>query len=126
MESYNYNIKVNESIPLKIFRGDIFMAEIYSSTCSEEKWVVPVVVIQNDIGNIYSPNVIVATITAREKKNLVTHININLSKPSTILCEDIHTIKKSQLGNWMGRLTEEELSELDSTLMKSLGMVWIS
>lgn len=126
MESYDYNIKINESIPPKIFRGDIFMAEIYSSACSKEKWVIPVVIIQNDIGNIYSPNVIVATITSKEKKSLVTHININLSKPSTILCEDIHTIKKSQLGNWMGRLTEEELSELDSTLMKSLGMVWIS
>lgn len=126
MENYCYNVDLTESMQLKIFRGDIFMAEIYSSTCSQEKWSVPVVIIQNDIGNRYSPNVIVATITAREKKNLVTHININLSKPSTILCEDIHTIKKSQLGNWMGRLSEEELSELDSTLMKSLGIVWIS
>jgi len=63
-----------------------------------------------------------------EKKNLVAHININinLSKPSTILCENIHTIKKSQLGNWIGRLSENEISELDDRLKKSLGMVWIS
>lgn len=126
MENYNYNISVNENISLKIFRGDIFMAEIYSSTSDKEKWNVPVVIIQNDIGNIYSPTVIVATVTAKEKKNLVTHININLNKPSTIQCEDIHTIRKSQLGNWIGRLSEDKMGELDNTLMKSLGMVWIS
>ena len=116
---------LNRKESRKIFRGDIFIAEIYSSTCSKSKDIRPVVVIQNDIGNRYSPNVIVATITSKKRKKLVTHIDIDLEKSSTILCEQIYTIKKEQLIKWIGKLDKEKIDLLNKSLEKSIGITWI-
>lgn len=82
----------------------------------------PVIVISNDVGNVYSPVVIVVPTTTKIKKNLPTHFKIDFGKPSTVLCEQVFTIPKASLGEKIYTLTYEELEELDKALAQSLGI----
>ena len=87
----------------------------------------PVIVVQNDIGNHYSPTTIVCSITAARKKPLPTHLFIGASgglyKESTVLCEQIHTVNKRDLKTYVGFISETRiLKELDRRILISLGI----
>ena len=109
-------------------RGDIFYADLSPVIGSEQGGVRPVLVIQNDIGNKYSPTIIIAAITSQiNKAKLPTHIEINapdygLPKDSVVLLEQIRTIDKKRLREKIGHFDEEMMSKVDDCLKISIGL----
>lgn len=109
-------------------RGDIFYADLSPVIGSEQGGVRPVLVIQNDIGNKYSPTIIIAAITSQiNKARLPTHIEINapdfgLPKDSVVLLEQIRTIDKKRLREKIGRFDEDMMKAVDDALRISLGL----
>ena len=108
------------------YRGDVYMADLGEGVGSEQEGSRPVVIIQNDTGNHYSPTVIVAAMTskANTKAKLPTHFILeDLTQfPSLVLCEQLHTLDKHRLGERLGRLTHKEIQQLDYALAVSLGL----
>ncbi len=110
-------------------RGDIFYADLSPVVGSEQGGVRPVLVIQNDVGNKFSPTVIIAAITSQiNKAKLPTHLEImadefGLSKDSVILLEQIRTIDKRRLRERIGRLDEEQMEKIGDGLAISLGLM---
>ncbi len=109
-----------------IRRGDIFYAELNPVIGSEQGGTRPVLIISNDIGNRHSPTVIVAAITSRvhTKTKLPTHIAVKdyegLSKDSIILLEQIRTIDKKRLQEYIGILPLNQMARVDKALAISL------
>lgn len=106
-----------------IKRGQIYMADLSPVIGSEQGGIRPCVVIQNDIGNRYSPTVIVAAITGRIKKSLPTHTvlkSTGLLRNSICLLEQIRTVDKSRLLNYVGEVSKDEMHAIVEALSKSL------
>ena len=109
-----------------IKRGDIFYADLSPVIGSEQGGVRPVVVIQNDVGNKYSPTIIIAAITSQQNKTkLPTHVSVEskdvpLPKNSVILLEQIRTIDKKRLREKIGHFDNDVISEIDKALKISL------
>lgn len=109
-------------------RGDIFYADLSPVVGSEQGGLRPVLIVQNDVGNKFSPTVIAAAITSRQfKADLPTHIkvcagNCGLSKDSIILLEQIRTIDKQRLKEKMGELDFDEMDKVDRALGISFGL----
>ncbi|CAM3405671.1 type II toxin-antitoxin system PemK/MazF family toxin [Hydrogenibacillus schlegelii] len=110
-------------------RGDVFFANLSPVVGSEQGGMRPVLVIQNDIGNRFSPTVIVAAITSQiQKAKLPTHVEISgkahgLDRDSVILLEQIRTIDKQRLTDKITHLDDEVMSRVNEALMISLGLV---
>jgi mRNA interferase MazF len=110
-------------------RGDVFYADLSPVVGSEQGGVRPVLVIQNDIGNRFSPTVIVAAITAQiQKAKLPTHVEIEakthgMEKDSVILLEQIRTIDKQRLTDKITHLEEETMRKVDEALQISVGLI---
>ena len=108
-----------------IERGDIYYADLNPVTGSEQGGIRPVLVIQNDTGNRFSPTVIVAAITSNlGKARLPTHIVIDedvLSEKSVVLLEQIRTIDKTRLTKKLGRLSDEDMLRIDEAISISMG-----
>ncbi|MFC4410546.1 type II toxin-antitoxin system PemK/MazF family toxin [Chungangia koreensis] len=110
-------------------RGDVFFADLSPVVGSEQGGTRPVLVIQNDIGNRFSPTVIIAAITAQiQKAKLPTHVEINAEKydferDSVVLLEQVRTIDKSRLTDKITQLDEELMELVDEALEISLGLV---
>lgn len=117
----------HSNIPVK--RGEIYYADLSPVIGSEQGGVRPVLIIQNDIGNRYSPTVIAAAITSqRDKAKLPTHIELSaqscgLQKDSTVLLEQVRTIDKKRLRERMGEITPETMNSINSALSISFGLV---
>ena len=111
---------------IQILRGDLFYADLSPVVGSEQGGTRPALIIQNDVGNKFSPTVIVAAITSQvDKASLPTHISVNckqLAKNSIVLLEQIRTIDKSRLGKYIGRLDEKYMKEIDQALAISTGL----
>lgn len=107
---------------MQVKRGDIFYADLSPARGSEQGGIRPVCIIQNDVGNKYSPTVIAAAITSERKPPIPTHLEIELERPSTILCEQVRTIDKSRLMEKVGTLPPHKIEELNRKLMISLGI----
>lgn len=109
-------------------RGDIFYADLSPVVGSEQGGTRPVLVIQNDVGNKFSPTVIVAAITSQiNKAKMPTHIEISandfgLAKDSVILLEQIRTIDKRRLKEKIGKLNDELIAHVDEALGISFGI----
>ncbi|WP_246031578.1 type II toxin-antitoxin system PemK/MazF family toxin [Salibacterium salarium] len=109
-------------------RGDVFFADLSPVVGSEQGGVRPVLIIQNDIGNRFSPTVIVAAITAQIKKaKLPTHVEIDAAKhrfdrDSVILLEQIRTIDKQRLTDKITHLDEDTMDRVKNGLAISLGV----
>lgn len=109
-------------------RGDIYYANLSPVVGSEQGGLRPVLVIQNDIGNKYSPTVIVAAITSQiEKAKLPTHVELmagegSLERDSVILLEQIRTIDKRRLKQKITHLDEEAMARVDQGTKVSLGL----
>ncbi len=113
---------------MNIKRGDIYYADLSPVVGSEQGGLRPVLIVQNDIGNRYSPTVIAAAITSRmSKTKLPTHIDIyagevGLQKDSVVLLEQIRTLDKRRLRERMGHLNETIMHEVDSAISVSFGL----
>lgn len=109
-----------------IRRGDIYQADLNPVFGSEQGGYRPVLVIQNNRGNKYSPTVIVAAITSRLKTKLPTHVSLRnikgLDKNLVVLLEQVRTIDKKRLDNYIGTLTKEQMQKIDKALRTSTGM----
>ena len=118
--------KVNTNLDIK--RGYLYYADLSPVVGSEQGGVRPVLIIQNEIGNKYSPTVIVAAITSQiNKAKLPTHIEISaheygLNKDSVILLEQIRTIDKKRLREKIGCLDKNMMLKVDNSLQISLGL----
>src|SRR5690554_4369365 len=112
-----------------IKRGDIFYADLSPVIGSEQGGVRPVLVVQNDIGNRYSPTIIIVAITSQiNKAKLPTHVEIKssdygLPKDSVVLLEQIRTIDKRRLEEKIGHVTEEIMEKVNEALLVSLGLI---
>lgn len=113
---------------MSVKRGDIYYADLSPVVGSEQGGLRPVLIIQNDIGNRYSPTVIAAAITSRmSKTHLPTHIDIcaekaGLSKDSVVLLEQIRTLDKRRLKEKMGHLDDESMGSINSAIAISFGL----
>ena len=115
-----------------IRRGDIYYADLSPVVGSEQGGLRPVLIIQNDVGNKYSPTVIAAAITSRMgKTRLPTHIDIyadraGLAKDSVVLLEQVRTLDKKRLRERMGHLDDGVMSEVNTALAVSFGIATAS
>ena len=113
---------------MTIKRGEIYYADLSPVVGSEQGGIRPVLIIQNDIGNRYSPTVIAAAITSkRDKTNLPTHIKVNatgsgLAKDSIVLLEQVRTIDKKRLKEKMGTLDVISMDQVNKALSVSFGL----
>ena len=113
---------------MSVKRGDIFYADLSPVVGSEQGGLRPVLIVQNDIGNKYSPTVIAAAITSQvSKTKLPTHIdvfadNFGLAKDSVILLEQIRTLDKRRLKEKMGHLDDGLMSRVDDAISVSFGL----
>ena len=109
-------------------RGDVYYADLRPVIGSEQGGIRPVLIVQNDVGNKFSPTVIAAAITSqRLKTNLPTHIQVNahdcgLAKDSIVLLEQVRTLDKKRLREKMGILNQEDMYKIDKALSVSFGL----
>ncbi|WP_170006302.1 type II toxin-antitoxin system PemK/MazF family toxin [Bacillus fonticola] len=114
---------------MNVKRGDVYFADLSPVVGSEQGGVRPVLIIQNDIGNRFSPTVIIAAITAQiQKAKLPTHVEIDakrygFERDSVILLEQIRTIDKQRLTDKITQLDEEMMEKVDEAVQISLGLV---
>lgn len=110
-----------------IKRGELYYADLSPVIGSEQGGVRPILIVQNDTGNKYSPTIIAAAVTSRmTKAKLPTHIELNaneygLIKDSVILLEQIRTLDKKRLKERIGELPEMTMKKVDTALLISLG-----
>ena len=113
---------------IRVRRGDIYFADLSPVVGCEQGGIRPVLIVQNDVGNRYSPTVIAAAITSQQNKaRLPTHIEIEartygLSKDSIVLLEQVRTLDKRRLREKMGCLDERAMQRVDSAIAISLGL----
>lgn len=113
---------------MTVKRGEIYYADLSPVVGSEQGGIRPVLIVQNDVGNKFSPTVIAAAITSqKEKSKLPTHIqldseNCGLSKDSVVLLEQIRTLDKKRLKEKMGQLDNSAMYEIDRGLSVSFGL----
>ena len=111
-----------------IKRGDIYYADLSPVVGSEQGGIRPVLIVQNDVGNKYSPTVIAAAITSKtDKSKMPTHIDVyadefGLEKNSVILLEQIRTLDKKRLREKMGHLDEDVMNRVNGAISVSFGL----
>lgn len=127
----NENITETETVhvPKSVLRGDIWLAELTDTKYlkpGEQGGFRPVLVVQNNIGNKYSPSIIGLCITSKNKKDLPTHVVIEnthgCGKDSTILCEQIVTVSKQRLNRKIGTVSFETMQEVNKKILFSLAL----
>ena len=113
---------------MNVHRGDIYYADLSPVVGSEQGGVRPVLIVQNDVGNRYSPTVIAAAITSKlSKSKLPTHIDVyaervGLQRDSVVLLEQMRTIDKQRLKEKMGHLDDDAMHAVDTAISVSLGL----
>lgn len=114
---------------MNVKRGEIYYADLSPVIGSEQGGMRPVLIVQNDVGNKYSPTVIAAAITSQKyKTQLPTHISVNanncgLQKDSVVLLEQVRTLDKKRLKERMGNLPQNEMNKIDRALSVSFGLL---
>ena len=113
---------------INVKRGDIFYADLSPVIGSEQGGIRPVIIVQNDIGNKYSPTVIVAAITSQiNKAKLPTHVEISseeygLNRDSVVLLEQVRTLDKKRLKEKIGHMTDDDMKKVNRALLISLAL----
>ena len=109
-------------------RGDVYFANLDPVVGSEQGGMRPVIIIQNDLGNRFSPTVIILPLTGKmNKAPLPTHVPLlppqgGVRRPSIILCEQVRTLEKSRLTHYLGRLTREKMALVEKALAAAVGV----
>lgn len=113
---------------MNVRRGDIYYADLSPVVGSEQGGIRPVLIVQNDVGNRFSPTVIAAAITSQtDKTKLPTHITLpsvdcGLHKDSVVLLEQIRTLDKRRLKECMGRLEDSVMDRVNHAISVSFGL----
>ena len=113
---------------MEVHRGEVFYADLSPVVGSEQGGIRPVLIVQNDVGNRYSPTVIAAAITSQQNKaKLPTHIEISaksvgLTKNSVVLLEQIRTLDKRRLKERMGALDTQMMRQVDDAMAVGFGL----
>ena len=109
---------------MTIHRGDIYFADLPKGVGSEEYGTRPVIVLSNNEGNRYGPTLIVAAVTGRldKKPELPVHCQVMVKYRSLAMLEQIHTVDKKRLGDYIGKLDDEAMSRVDEALAVSVGL----
>lgn len=108
----------------EVHRGELYLTDLSPAIGSEQDGVRPTLLIQNEVGNRYSPTVIVAAVTSRCKKPLPTHVRLysgGLCENSTVLLEQIRALDKRRLLQYLGKISPEDMRRVDQALDISLG-----
>ena len=119
-----YKVKRESEVNITIKKGDIYYADLTPVVGSEQGGIRPVLIIQNDIGNYYSPTVIAAAITSRfQKHSIPTHIQLEqevrgLRRNSVILLEQVSTIDRMRLKRYIGSM----MQKVDRAILFSFGL----
>lgn len=114
---------------MNVKRGEIYYADLSPVVGSEQGGIRPVLIVQNNIGNKFSPTIIAAAITSQKyKTNLPTHIQIHasdcgLARDSIVLLEQVRTLDKKRLRERMGMLSNVDMHRVDRALSVSFGLV---
>lgn len=107
-------------------RGDVYYADLGQGVGSEQGGRRPVVIIQNDVGNQYSPTVIVAPLTTSSKKCMPTHVKVYFreeeKRENIVLLEQLRTLDKSRLDEYLGRLSETTMERINRAILISMGL----
>ena len=125
---YHWGEHIERDNPMtnKYLRGEIYIIDFDPIRGSEQGGRRPAIILQNDIGNQHSPTVIVASITSQKKPPLPVHLPINgipgLKKGSIVLLEQIRTVDKSRIYNYLGSVGAEMMRAIDTVLAVSLGI----
>jgi len=111
----------------QVRRGEIYYADLSPAVGSEQAGYRPVLIIQNDKGNRYSPTVVVAAITGKSKKVFMpTHYPLpsgcGVEIPSLAMLEQIRTVDKIRLGHYVGRVDEQTMREIGRAIAASMGL----
>lgn len=123
-----YKVKRESEVNITIKKGDIYYADLTPVVGSEQGGIRPVLIIQNDIGNYYSPTVIAAAITSRfQKHSIPTHIKLEpevrgLRRNSIVFLEQVHTIDRMQLRGYIGSLNGNMMQKVDQAIRISFGL----
>ena len=123
-----YKVKRESEVNITIKKGDIYYADLTPVVGSEQGGIRPVLIIQNDIGNYYSPTVIAAAITSRfHKHSIPTHIQLEqevrgLRRNSVILLEQVRTIDRMRLKRYIGSLNGSMMQKVDRAILISFGL----
>ena len=127
-DGYFFRRSVN-FVDTSVKRGDIYYADLSPVVGSEQGGVRPVLIIQNDTGNRYSPTVIAAAITSQTgKARLPTHIELpvqqecGLTRDSVVLLEQVRTLDKRRLRERMGRVDDQVMEKIDTAIAVSFGL----
>lgn len=118
----------SENYDVEYHRGDVVWVDFGDTVGSEQGGIRPAVVIQNEKGNQHSPCLIVAIMTSRDKKPMITHVSVNpsietgLKKPTITMMEQVRTIDKSRILGWSGKLGERMMECIDKAIVASLGL----
>ena len=108
---------------MDIRRYDMVLADLSGAVGSEQGGTRPVLIVQNNVGNLKSPTTIVAPITKSQTKAIIpTHFEIDLKYPSTVMLEQIFTVNKNDLETFIRDLTDEEMNDLNRCLKISIGL----
>ena len=110
---------------MEIKRGEIYYSDLNPSFGSEQGGIRPVLILSNDKGNKHSPTVTVAAITSKNKPPMPTHISIcgfGLTEASTVMLEQIRTIDKKRLSDYIGQLDELHIEKVNQAISVSFGL----
>ena len=114
---------MNNNRDIECYRGDIFyIANSGHVVGSEQRSGRPGIIVSNDLANKHSPNVSVVYLTSQEKKPLPTHVEVICKVPSTALCENIQTVSKDRLGDFVKSCTTSEMEKVDKAICHALGL----
>lgn len=113
----------NNNKTLECYRGDIFYVA-NSGWCvgSKQRGGRPAIIVSNDMANKHSPNVSIVYLTSQEKKPLPTHVEVICKVPSTALCENIQTVSKDRLTDFVKSCTTSEMERVDKAICHALGL----
>ncbi len=110
-----------------VIRGAVYLAKLDHALGSEQKGYRPVLVVQNDIGNIYSPTTVIVPISTKKKCSLLTHISLNrhdfLDYDSIALVEQIRVIDKKRLVKYLGEISDIEMKKISNSIVVELDIV---
>lgn len=120
---------MNETLHKIIRRGDIFYADLGETVGSEQAGIRPVLVLQNDVGNVHSPTLIVAGITSKIKKLYIpTHVllgyGFGLTEESMVMLEQITTIDKQRIRGYVGTVDSVTMNKIERAMQVSLGLAY--
>lgn len=119
---------MNATTNIQYHRGDVVWVDFGNTVGSEQGKIRPAVIVQNEVGNKYSPCTIVAIMTSREKKPMITHFGITpsdetgLTKSTTVMAEQIRTVDKSRILSRVGKLSDRMMDCINKAILASLGI----